>query len=452
MKKITLTFLAFFLLITFSFGQDSTTYKLKLTVPVLDFPQNASLPNYYPSMNQSLEWSRDLYELSFWGIDALGNKIFKPDQYPEKKWRTYSNHVFKYALGLGFSKYGSELPIPIGVWGHEEFHRTTLGVKNIASENGNWLLSRWDGTVYGVSDETLDELKANDLNQLLYSYTAGVQYEVLLNQKIAVDDFFSNRSLYKNALLLYNAHYVYNYFKFSTSAFSDSVKVIAPKYENADPSQRDFAGADLTAWVYDMYNPDLPFTSRDSFPNGEGVNRRVGFSDLSGDAQSFLLKQKKLSLLNFVNPAIFFVNKIRINENLAFNFFAQYAPTHFGNDVALYLPVRYKKFNMLVDVHNYSGRNESGLGIGLGLFNYSFTENLDMDFVLNYWNQPRSFNGSEKINGGSFQIKTDYVFNNNLSAYVGVTGKTEGWMMGNPYLKENISVEAGLKIDLLKSK
>ena len=407
MKQITLLFITIFLITAYMFGQDSTTYKLKLTLPVLDFPQNSSLPNYYPSMNQSLEWSRDLYELSFWGIDALGNKIFKPHQYPEKKWRTYSNHVFKYALGLGFSKYGSELPVPLGVWGHEEFHRTALGVKNISSENGNWFLSRWDGTVYGVSDETLDELKANDLNQLLYSYTAGVQYEVLLNQKITVDDFFADRTFYKNSLLLYNAHYIFNYFKFSTSAISDSVKVIAPEHEDADPSQRDFAGADLTAWVYDMYNPDLPFTFRDSFPNGEGVNRRVGFSDLSQEGQNFLIKQKKLSLLNFVNPAIFFVNKIRINQNLAFNFFAQYAPTHFGNDVAFYLPVSYKKLNMLVDFHNYSSRNDNGLGIGLGLFNYSITEKLNMDLVLNYWNQPRSFNGNEKINGGAFQIKTN---------------------------------------------
>ncbi len=105
MKQITLLFITIFLITAYMFGQDSTTYKLKLTLPVLDFPQNSSLPNYYPSMNQSLEWSRDLYELSFWGIDALGNKIFKPHQYPEKKWRTYSNHVFKYALGLGFSKW-----------------------------------------------------------------------------------------------------------------------------------------------------------------------------------------------------------------------------------------------------------------------------------------------------------------------------------------------------------
>ncbi|MBK9593640.1 MAG: hypothetical protein IPO32_19805 [Crocinitomicaceae bacterium] len=155
-------------------------------------------------------------------------------------------------------------------------------------------------------------------------------------------------------------------------------------------------------------------------------------------------------MLNFVNPAIFFVNKIRINQNLAFNFFAQYAPTHFGNDVAFYLPVSYKKFNMLVDFHNYSSRNDNGLGIGLGLFNYSITEKLNMDLVLNYWNQPRSFNGNEKINGGAFQIKTNYAIKNNLSAYAGVSGKTEGWIMGNPYLTKNISFEAGLKFNLIK--
>jgi len=62
-------------------------------------------------------------------------------------------------LFRGFVKYGSELPIPLGVWAHEEFHHSVLGVNGISSKNGNWFLSRWDGTVYGVSDEQLSDLK-----------------------------------------------------------------------------------------------------------------------------------------------------------------------------------------------------------------------------------------------------------------------------------------------------
>lgn len=444
---IILVFLGF---TAFSFGQDTTTYKLRLSLPIVDFPQTNSLPYAVPSMQQSLELSTDFYELSFWGIDALGDKLFISKNKKYTRGRKIGNAIFKYGLSLAFSKYGSELPIPLGVWGHEEFHRSVLGVNGISSKNGNWILNKWDGTVYGISDETLTHEKATNLNSLLYSYVSGVQYEIALNQKIALDDFYKNRSLNKNALLLYNAYYVYNYFAFSTSPMSDSVKVLAPPHESKNPLERDYAGADLNAWVHDMHNPNLSFMARDSFPNGEGVNRRIGFADLSADEQSFLKRQKHLSLLNFLNPAVFFVNKIRLNNQLSFNVFAHYAPTHFGNDVAIFVPVKYKKFDVLLNVHSYGNKNGKGFGIGTGLYNYKLSEKLESDISLNFWNQPKSFFDDTKLTGVQISVVTKYYFKNNLLGFVSVSGKTKGWIMSNPYLNENISVQLGMSFNLRK--
>ncbi|MBL7932842.1 MAG: hypothetical protein JNL60_13115, partial [Bacteroidia bacterium] len=372
-KNILLS-IALCVLTLMSFGQDSAIYKLRLSLPLVDLPQNYLLPYRAPSMQQSFELSNDFYELSFWGIDALGDKIFIPKNKEYKKGRKVGNAIFKYGLSLVFSQYASELPIPLGVWGHEEFHRSVLGVGNISSKNGNWILNKWDGTVYGISDSVLTHLKTENPNNLLYSYVAGVQYEIALNEKTSLNDFYKKRTLNKNALLLYNAYYVYNYFKFSTSSISDSVKVLAPPHENKNPIERDYAGADLTAWVYDMFNPSLPYNSRDSFPGGYGVNRRIGFSDLSSEEQLYLKNQKKLSLLNFINPAIFFINSIKLNNNFSFNLFTQYAPTHFGNDIAVFVPMKYKKLNLLLNLHNYANKTVSGFGIGTGLYNYKLSE------------------------------------------------------------------------------
>jgi len=423
---------------TLSHGQDTLNYKLRLNVPVVEFPQNLSLLYHFPSMNQALEWSNDLYELSFWGIEELGDKFFISKTKPYTKWRKFSNNTFKYAISLGFSKYGSELPIPLGVWGHEEFHRSVLGVNDISSKNGNWLFSRWDGTVYGISDLTLGNLKDTDIKQLLYSYVAGVQYEISLNEKVALDEFYKQRSMPRSALLLYNSYYVFNYFRFSTSSLSDSVKILAPPHESKNPTERDFAGADLTAWVYDMFNPELPYTSRDQFPDGEGVNRRVGFSDLSEEAQDYLIKQKQLSLLNFINPAIFFIERIRINNALSFNLFTQYSPTHFGNDIAIYFPVKYKKYDLLINA----------FGVGFGLYNFKFSKKIESDFTLNVWNQPESFSGNNKVFGGNLSLKTKYVFTDNFSVFARINGKTEGWILGNPYLSSNLSIQMGVDYNL----
>ncbi|HNV95673.1 MAG TPA: hypothetical protein PKG63_04300 [Bacteroidales bacterium] len=444
----------FFLIISlcaislYSFAQDTTKYKLRLSLPLVDLPKNYSLPYYTPSMQQSLELSNDFYELSIWGIDALGDKIFIQKSKEYTKGRKIGNAIFKYAASLAFSKYGSELPIPLGVWGHEEFHRSVLGTGNISLKNSNWIFNRWDGTVYGISDETLTQVKSENLDNLLYSYVAGVQYEIALNQKTTINDFYKRRTYPKNALLLYNAYYVYNYFSFSTSAISDSVKVLAPPHESKIPTERDYAGADLTAWVYDMFNPSEPYNARDPFPGGDGVNRRIGYSDLTSEAQSFLEKQKNLSLLNFINPAIFFVNRIKVNNNFSLNLFTQYSPTHFGNDMAVFIPAKYNEFDMLLGLHKYANQSSSGFGIVTGLYNYKLSGRWESDITLNFWSQPKTFFDNTKINGGQINLSAKYNFKNNFAGYVSVSGKTKGWTISNPYLKENVSMQVGINYNL----
>ena len=433
-----------------SSGQDNPEYRLRLDIPLIDLPQNIDLPYRYPSMNQALEFSSGMYDLAYWGIDELGDAIFTSRSKPETRFGRFTNSAFKYALGLGFSKYGSELPIPLGVWAHEEYHRAVLGTSGVSSKNGNWFLSRWDGTVYGISDMTLQDLKTTGIINLRYSYVAGVQYEINLNERIAISEFYFERSLPKASLLLYNAWYVYNYFRFSASPASDSVKVLAPPHENTNPAERDYAGADLNAWIHDMFNPGLPYTERDPFPGGEGVNRRIGFSDLSSEGQDYLTRQKDLSLLNFLNPGIFFIDRIKFSEGFSFNFFTQYSPTHFGNDIALFVPVRFRRFGVMVNAHRYSNKSDTGLGAGLSLYNLGVSGKVRSELRLNVWSQPESFFSDSMVTGGYAGIRTRYLFNDSFSGFVSVSGKTKGWLLGNPYLDKNVSFQAGLSYELLK--
>lgn len=446
MKTKLLILIGSFILIFNTSAQEK--YKLRLDVPLFDIPENLDLPHRYPSMNQALNWSADFYEAGFWGIDELGNLLFRPGAEDASMLKKLGTGAFKYALGLAFSKYGSELPIPLGVWAHEEFHRSVLGVRGIRSFNGNWVFDRWDGTVYGLSDETLGMLKQDDNENLLYSYVAGVQYEVVLNETVTLTDFYYKRSFPKAALALYNAYYVWDYFRFSASHDSDSAKVLAPPHENTDPVQRDYAGSDLTAWVHDMFNPATPYTDRDPFPEGNGVNRRIGYSDLTSEERDYLDKQKKLSLLNFLNPSIFFINRINISDNLSFSFFTQYAPVHFGNSVSVFLPVKFKNTGYLLHATRYSNNTDGGFGFGLGLNNLSLSQKIHTNLRINVWEQPTSFLGTGKTRGGMINIKTYYSFNQSFSGYIALSGKSKGWALGNPYLDESISASAGITFNI----
>ncbi|HEX2920100.1 MAG TPA: hypothetical protein VHO50_02935 [Bacteroidales bacterium] len=426
------------------------TYNLKIEIPLYEFPQNSELPYSYPSMNQSLEWSHGLYEFGFLGIDKLGDLIFKPGADSYSKFKNLGNNIFKYAAGLAFAKYGSELPIPLGVWAHEEFHRSVLGVRNVSSLNGNWIFNRWDGTVYGVSDVTLSTLKLNDTRHLLYSYVSGVQYEVLLNEKITLDDFYSKKTFSKGPLALHNAYYVWDYFRFASSSASDSAKILSPPHEDASPSERDFAGSDLNSWVYDMFNPEVPFIfGRDAFPGGTGLNRRIGFSDLAPQEQDYLKEQKNLSLLNFINPSIFLINRIKLSDNFSFSFFARYAPLHFGNVISVFLPFKTSNTGYLINIHKYSNYSSEGYGIGGGLYNLKTFDKLASDIRVDIWDQPISFFGTTREKGGSVILKMKYMFNKSLSAFVQGGYKTRGWLMGNPYLNENFSVGTGISFYIL---
>lgn len=431
-------------------AQEPEVYKLRLSYSLLDVPLNLSSAARYPSMMQSAEMSSGLYDLGFWGIDAAGNAIIRNRN--ETTGGKIANAGLKYLLGFGLSYYGSELPIPLGVFTHEEFHRSVLGVNDLSSMNGNWVLNRWDGTVYGLSDESLSSLKANKISDLLYAYVSGVQSENFMTQVNVIEDFYHPRTFYKNPMYLYNAYYVWNYFKFSASSLTDSVKIIAPPHEDVNPVNRDFAGADLTAWIYDMFSPETPYTDRDMFPDGEGVNRRIGFSDLTTEGQAYLKKQKQLALLNFANPAIFMINRIKIGSGFSFFAFMQYSPVHFGNDIAVYVPYKTKSVNHLIAVHSYSNRDRKFPGFQYGIYNISPFQNKRLEFggSVYLWVQPQDqgfFDQSGKA-GGALEIISDLNIGRSLSVNLAAGYKTAGWMIGNPYLDPKASLRVGLSYNL----
>jgi hypothetical protein len=87
----------------------------------------------------------------------------------------------------------------------------------------------------------------------------------------------------------------------------------------------------------------------------------------------------------------------------------------------------------------------------LGLFNYGISGNLEADFIANFWDQPESFSGSGKITGGALNLTTRYLFGDSFSGSLSLTGKTKGWIAGNPYLDNNVSVQLSIGYNLIRN-
>lgn len=428
--------------------------RLRLEFSAVDFPQNFRSGGHFPSMRQSLQMSNNFYELGYWGIESLRDVLVKNR---ETRFRKYLHRGIGYGLSLAFVRWGSDLPIPLGTWAHEEFHRSVLGLQGLKSYNGNWMLRRWDGTVFGLTDVELSDLKTNALPELLRAYTAGIEAQNASTRSNAMHDFYTERTMPKHALYLYNAWYVWNYFRVSCGPASDAVKGFAPDFLSEDQRQRDFAGLDLNAWAFDMTEPNAMYTTRDTLPGLTGVNRYVGFSDLQPGAQKFLVRQRNLSLLNFLQPAIFFKNRFDLGPRLQATFMVQYAPTHFGNSISLTLPfILRRDRNFFVGLHTYNNNFKHFPGLELGIYRYPIagSEKIALTASVQGWMQPKEqdFFATESQLGGAFSVRGDYKFHRMFSAFAGIQAKTKGWMLANPFLGSNLSVDAGIAFHLWSSR
>ena len=185
------------------------------------------------------------------------------------------------------------------------------------------------------------------------------------------------------------------------------------------------------------------------FPDGEGVNRRIGFSDLTSEGQDYLNRQKRLAILNFVNPSIFLVNRINISKDFSFLTFLQYNPVHFGNNITLYFPFKIKSVNQLIAIHNYNNRDKRFPGFQYGIYNISpfLNKKIEIGGTLSLWIQPENqgfFDQSGKL-GGAIEIKSDFDIGKGFQVNITAGYKTTGWMIGNPYIDQKAKFRAGFK-------
>jgi hypothetical protein len=117
----------------------------------------------------------------------------------------------------------------------------------------------------------------------------------------------------------------------------------------------------------------------------------------------------------------------------------------------LFIPLKINNTGYLLNVQRYNNHVSEGYGLGLGVSRLRLTGNIYTDLRLNIWNQPDSFFGDSKKKGGSIGVRTNFPISDHSSAFIFIGGKTRGWLMGNPYLDESLSVRTGFSFKMLKS-
>lgn len=404
-------------------------YSLDLDFPVYDYPYNQEDSYRAPSMNQSLQLTKNMYRSVHAYID---NK--------------FQNRASATITALGFDILATWLPFG-DAWIHEEWHRAVMGRRGIDSYNEVYDFNIFSETiaVSDVRDEDLIFLKANHPAEIVRLHAAGMEAQTELNYSLERDHFFKQKNRFDLPVLWLS--YLNNIGYMATCASNDSNTLTAEFYlrEDQDISKRDFTGLDCNAWVYDLFRPTEPYTARGVHPSGSGVARYITYNDLTAAERSYLRRNVALSLLNLINPFLFGKNEFGTASRV-WNITLRHHLTSFGYNLGINLFFKNKNHKFILSGQYYRNRATGFPGVELRWLNPNFALPIDQ-LRLAVWSQPddQSFYTNKGKLGGLFALRSGKRIRKDLRIYAEFSTKTAGWLAGNVYLDAQWGITGGIE-------
>jgi len=446
--------------------------------PILDAPFNTNFGSIktsnnspVPSMEQSINLTKNSIQLSHRYLLYNFDEVKFMNNYP----------FFKFMGILTFDFLFYAIPIPLNLtWLHEEWHRAVMGNKGIASSNDlYWTKGVLDTTnVSDVKDSDLTRLKKDYPRDMIRLSSAGMESQTQLNLLLRKDTFFNGSNHYADIPTLWiNSIDNISYLQTCSNKIVDSLTWSANLSER-DTNRRDFVGFDCTAWVYDLYRPNEPYTNRGVHIYGNGVDRYIKYSndkdlftsslnkflygsekhpsDLTDKEQEYLKKQYNLSYINLINPALLgftrFIGKNPFNKkDFYWNFGMSHFLTPFGYSIDIQFFLKHDNINLLIIYHTNINNFKKLPGLEIELIRYPLTlfqKKIFINVGIHVWQQPLllQFFTEEKENGGSFKSTFALPINNNLEFFISPLAKSRGFMVGNIYLERAYEVRTGLNL------
>lgn len=327
-----------------------------------------------------------------------------------------------------------------GVIAHEEGHRSVLTEMGIGSVSQPFSIFTGSAYVTGVTDASLMELRDNDTPTYLRLHTAGLESNYAVDARtqsllaFEEDDYHNLRVFYlsgKGRMLMY----------YLTS--------LVPRWgqrnsEEANELDRDVVGQDLYGMTKNLFRPTGEF------------HRYVSFDELTHEEQRFVRRVAWMSLLNLASPMVIGKQNFAIGENVKVNAALGYSVAPFGGFLDQKFWFMYKdKLKLHGYVREFHNKDHWFMGTGIQLSNYNLWEDrVVLNSELHLWTQPKNldFFTSEKESGMGGAIDIGYkVLDTNggikkLYATLGVSHKTDGFLMEYASLKKRTLLDVGLSI------
>jgi hypothetical protein len=434
---------------------------LILEVPFLDLPYlqssaktigNTTQPaaaNYFgayanPGMNIALGLTYSTYASVHYGLKravTIDNKFW---------------HNVLLGLGVGAADLGLHYT-PLGSkWLHNEYVKSIMSVNGINGQNEMNYFTNNANQVTHVSDQALTQFKANNNAAFVRMQAAGMEGEYLLIDKLQRNNFFYKSNL-PNLILYWfttikNVNLINNQSD-ATEANKSIANLVSAAGNN--PSQKDYVGLAFTSWVYDLFNPTAQYKERGKYSEISGVDRYISPDKLNKAEQvDYMRKHSMLHYINCISPLMFGIKGISVKKDdmgnqWRLNFTGRHIFTSFGNDVSAKVYYQTPAYNWVFTLHNYNNFNHTFQGLETELVDVIVkTEKKELEFSIKamVWGQPKNndFKTSDAQAGGLVGIKMQYPFSKIIRPYIDIEAKSAGWVAGNPYLGNNMSIRLGL--------
>lgn len=412
----------------------------RIAIPLYDTPENSKLDFKNLTMNQSLLVTKSFYQFSHYSLQKF---------WPEESTESLISIIV-------FDTLSTWLPLS-NAWLHEEWHRAVLNQYNIHSYNAVYDLEFFSDviSVNDINDDDLVFLKTNHPKDLIRLHAAGLEAQSQLNLSIEMDKFFDETKSFDYMLLWFNSINSLMYLNTCSTSEANSLTAGILKKESDNIKQRDFTGLDCNAWVYDLFRPDEPYTSRGTHPSGVGIDRYITYDDLTHKERNFLRKQYYLFFLNFLDPFLlskdyFLWPDFLGQRKFIWNTNVQHYLNPFGYSINWNVFLKNDDHKFKFSLKNHFNYQTYFPGVSVSIFEKPLIfQKTKLSAELSLWQQPKrlDFFTTQHLWGGSTSIGINFDVSKYLVLYTNLIYKTEGWIEGQVDLGDSFNLQAGLLIN-----
>ena len=424
--------------------------KVYLDMPLLTMPSQQQAYNttggffssyMNPGMENTLSYSTDLYTAGHFGIKK--GVHFKKSEFLS---------IFTQKLAIAaFDIIVMQMPLGVS-WTHEEYHRAVMTQYGIDSYDEVLLFKLGSSTiaVSHVTDEGLAMICDEHRPDFVRLMSAGHEAVVELNRNMQSNQFYYHQNLDNE--IGYWINTFQNFLYIATCANGNGDEGMRERNEvETTIASRDFTGMDMNAWVYELCNPDLPYDARGVHPSGVGINRYIMYDDISDQGKSYLKRQLRLDVLNFISPMMLGFSRFRLAQTEKGAYYGNFAFRHyltsFGSDSSLDLYLQTPRLNLYTTFHVYDNYEHTFGGFEVGLIDFPLLDNkMLVGGSLMGWIQPaqQSFFTSDGTFGGLIKARAAYHWRF-MEPYAELGWKSAGWVASNVNLGEGFFMKAGIR-------